>query len=96
MAKGAARIGDITTGHDCHPPQVAIKGSRNVKINGRGALRLGDKFMPHCCGYTCHPGFLAEGSGTVSINGIPAGRIQDSIMCGGSVATASSDVLIGG
>ncbi|MFA6198945.1 MAG: PAAR domain-containing protein [Bacteroidales bacterium] len=95
MAKSAARIGDISTGHDCHPPQIAIKGSNNVKINGRGALRLGDKFSPHCCEFECHPGFLAEGSSTVTINGIPAGRIQDSIGCGGSVATGSSNVMIG-
>ncbi|WP_300101835.1 PAAR domain-containing protein [Flavobacterium sp.] len=95
MAKGAARIGDQSTGHDCHPPQIAVKGSHNVKINGRGAMRVGDKFMVHCCEFECHPGFLEKGSSTVSINGIPAGRIQDAVGCGGSVATGSTDVLIG-
>ena len=58
---------------------------------------MGDMYMSHGCS-NCppHPGSLAGGSSSVVINGSPAGRVGDSISCGGSVAMGSADVFIGG
>jgi uncharacterized Zn-binding protein involved in type VI secretion len=62
----AAVVGDM---HACalppkagpHPPNPFVKGSTNVRIGGRSALRLGD---PAGCGATIVTGFA-----TVQIGG---------------------------
>ncbi|MDE1463256.1 PAAR domain-containing protein [Spartinivicinus poritis] len=71
----ATRLGDICTGHGCFPPRPSITGSANVLINGRPAIKAGDMYMPHGCP-NCppHPGSLAAGSSSVTINGSAAGR----------------------
>ncbi|WP_237400886.1 PAAR domain-containing protein [Rhodovulum sulfidophilum] len=38
---------------------------------------------------------MSSGSGTIFINGKPAGRIGDAINCGGKAAAGSGDVFIG-
>lgn len=97
MGKPATRVGDMQSGHGCFPPTNAIKGTSNVFINGKPAMIVGGQYVTHCCPLPgCHPVILGSGSGTVSINGAPAGRIGDKIACGGSVITGSSNVFIGG
>jgi uncharacterized Zn-binding protein involved in type VI secretion len=95
----ATRLGDIGDGHACHfPPTPASGASGDVFVNGLGAVRKGDPYLPHACP-SCpappHPRALAQGSGTVFINGQPAGRVGDAIDCGGSAASGSGDVFLG-
>ena len=95
--KPAGRLGDAQSGHGCFPPTNCISGSGNVLTNKKPAMRVGDKFVSHCCPKKgCHPPVLAAGSGSVKINGRPAGRIGDSVACGGNVMVGSGNVLIGG
>lgn len=95
--KPAGRIGDVQSGHGCFPPTNCISGSGNVKTNKKPAMRVGDKFVTHCCPKKgCHPPVLASGSSSVKINGRPAGRLGDPCGCGGKVMVGSGNVLIGG
>lgn len=96
----STRLGDIGSGHACHfPPTPGIGASPDVNIDGIPAVRQGDAYAPHACP-TCpappHPRSLSGGSGSVFINGQPAGRVGDAISCGGEVAAGSSTVFIGG
>lgn len=95
----AHRQGDIGSGHACHfPPTPATGGSPNVYVNGKPLMRVSDSYVPHACP-TCpaplHGRALAEGSATVFINHLAAGRIGDAIDCGGQAQTGSSNVYIG-
>ena len=45
---------------------------------------------------SCAPVPLVSGSPDVFINGRAAGRVGDSVSCGGSVAEGSPNVFIGG
>jgi len=92
----ATRLGDRCSGHKCWPPRPSITASENVIINGKGAVRTSDTYSVHCCKYACHPGQLAEGSSSVFINGLPAGRIGDAVNCGSVAAQGSENVFIGG
>lgn len=97
MGRPAARVGDMQSGHGCFPPTNAIKGSTNVRINGKPAMIVGGQYAPHCCPKPgCHPVVQASGSGSVRINGRPASRLGDRTGCGGATITGSSNVLIGG
>lgn len=92
----AARLGDKCTGHDGFPPRANVEASDNVFINGIGAHRQGDAWAVHCdLLLNCHASVLSGGSGTVFINGKPAGRIGDAVECGSVVAEGSSNVFIG-
>ena len=90
----ATRLGDTDTGHDACPGTVLMSASTNVIINGKGAGRVGDSYAPHGC--IVHPAHITSGSSTVLINGLQAARVGDPIDCGGSVASGSPDVIIGG
>lgn len=95
MSRGAARLGETDTGHDCWPPRNNVQGSPNVIINGRPAHRQGDMWATHCCpDHGCHPSVLSGGSSTVFTNGKAQGRGGDPVACGGSVVTCSGDVFI--
>lgn len=97
MGKPAGRLGDKHSGHGCFPPTALITGSNNVIINKKLAMRVADKFVPHCCPVPgCHSVMLATGSSTVIINGRAAGRLGDKTACGASVMIGSSNVIIGG
>ena len=91
----ATRLGDKTIGH-CFFPTPSIQASFNVFINGRGAVRIGDSYLPHRCGKKVHQGKLARGSRKVFINGRAAGRVGDQLSCGDTVAVGSTNVFIGG
>lgn len=95
--KPAARHRDLCTGHLCFPPRPNATASPNVRINGRGAVRKGDGWLPHKCCEDCgsHSGDLSKGSNTVKINGREAGRVGDKISCRSRVMTGSGNVRIG-
>lgn len=95
----STRLGDIGSGHACHfPPTPSIEASPDVNIDGLPAVRQGDAYAPHACP-TCpappHPRSLSGGSGSVFINGKPAGRVDDAISCGGSASSGSDTVFVG-
>lgn len=95
----ATRLGDIGSGHACHfPATPAISASGNVYVEGIAAVRQGDAYAPHACP-TCpappHPRSLSAGSGSVFINGKPAGRVGDNISCGGKADAGAATVSIG-
>jgi uncharacterized Zn-binding protein involved in type VI secretion len=79
-----------------------IRGSPDVFINGRPAVRAGDDTASSCTGLALnHPLWpfqvtVAEGSATVFINGKPAGRVGSKLVCGAHIKTGSGNVFIGG
>lgn len=92
----AARRGDLCSGHDDCGARPAQRGSADVTINDKAALRRDDPFVPHGGAQSApHPGKVKGGSATVTINDLPAARAGDSIDCGSSIHTGSGDVLIG-
>jgi uncharacterized Zn-binding protein involved in type VI secretion len=94
MDKGkAARRGDLCTGHHECRPRPAQRGSADVTVNDRPALRADDPFGKH--GPTPHTGKVQEGSRSVTINDRPAARTGDPVDCGSHVQTGSDDVFIG-
>jgi uncharacterized Zn-binding protein involved in type VI secretion len=81
--------------HDVTGP--AVEGSADVEINGRSALRVGDRGAHGAC---CGPNQwqAVGGAPSVLINGRRAHRVGDDVAhCGGSgaLATGSGDVIIG-
>jgi uncharacterized Zn-binding protein involved in type VI secretion len=82
--------------HPCIGP--AIQGSPDVVVNGRPAIRVGDKGVHAAC---CGPNMwtAAQGSGTVMINNQQAHRLGDQdAHCGGSgkMIEGSDNVITGG
>lgn len=93
----ATRQGDNCTGHDACPPVPLVSCSGDVSINSKGAGRLSDTYTPHgCIVHASHADVINAGSGTVSINGLPAARVGDAVSIGGSVMEGSPNVSIGG
>jgi uncharacterized Zn-binding protein involved in type VI secretion len=91
-----SRIGDVCTGHGCHPPRNSTTGSGDVFANGIGVHRQGDSWALHRCGKNIHGGSLSGGSGTVFANGLALGRIGDDVSCGSAAAQGSGNVFAGG
>lgn len=91
---GVVRLGDLSTGHGCFPPQPAIEASPNVFADGLPVVTLGCGWAVHCC-KTCHSGVSVEGSSTVFANGKPKVRLGDAISCGSHAAQGSGTVLAG-
>ena len=91
------RLGDNCTGHGCWPPRANSSASGDVFVNGKGAHRVGDAWLPHTCPSIpeTHGSSQASGSATVFVNGKALARIGDSIACGSSNATGSGDVYAG-
>jgi uncharacterized Zn-binding protein involved in type VI secretion len=81
---------------------VLQKGSNDVYINGRPAMRAGDDFASSCNGLPLNhplwpfPVVIAEGSATVYINGKPAARLGSKMVCGAHIKSGSPDTFIGG
>lgn len=96
MGLPATRLGDSCTGHGCFPPRPSVSASPNVFVDGIPWHRQGDAWSVHCCGLSCHASVLAQGSSTVFVNKIQAGRISDPVACGSVVMTGSSGVFAGG
>ena len=87
------RLGDESTGHGCFPARPNDTASTDVFINGRGVHRVGDHWITHCCGPSCHDGNEATGSPNVFVNGKAVARIGDTISCGDFDATGSPNVF---
>lgn len=104
---GMGRLGDksqaAVDAHGCPvcPHAVvgpAVKGSPDVMVNGKPALRVGDTGVHAAC---CGPNTWTaiKGSATVLINNMPAHRMGDNDMhCGGpgTLIEGSPDVIVGG
>jgi uncharacterized Zn-binding protein involved in type VI secretion len=88
---GVTRYGDMSCGIDC-PPTPAIECSSDVKVNGKGVVRVGDAFQPHCK----HSRVVAKGSSSVYVNGRQVCRIGDLLSCGDKVCEGSDNVFAGG
>ncbi|MCD5973948.1 PAAR domain-containing protein [Pseudomonas quasicaspiana] len=79
-----------------------IKGSFNVYINDREAMRAGEDASSSCSGFPANhpywpfPVLIAEGSATVYINGKPAARLHSKMVCGAHIKSGSDDTFIGG
>ena len=94
--RAVTRLGDLSTGHGCFPPQIALSGSFNVFVNGRPVVKTGSSWSPHTCVDATHPGTQVLGSLSVLVNGVPMARIGDFISCGSFCATGSTNVFAGG
>lgn len=81
---------------------VLIRGSLNVSINNRNAMRAGEDASASCSGLPFNhplwpfPVLIAEGSATVYINGKPAARLHSKMVCGAHIKTGSENTFIGG
>jgi len=97
MSVGVIRDGDVSTADPCGaPPRASAEFSSNVLANGKGIVRIGDKYIPHPCPLSPpHVGVATGGSSTVLVNGKGAHRIGDAISCGSTGNSGSSNVLIG-
>lgn len=95
MGQGAARLGDVTAGHDGFPPVPCNSASANVKVNKKGAARQGDTFVAHAKPKNPPHTPVAIGGGTVRINGKKAHRKGDKHTCGDTQAMASTNVRFG-
>lgn len=78
------------------------RGSPDVFINNRPAMRAGEDVASSCSGLPINhtpwpfPTTIAEGSKTVLINNKPAARLTSKMGCGAHIKTGSPDVFIGG
>lgn len=79
-----------------------IRGSPNVFINLRNAMRASEDISTSCSGFPMgHPYWpfpvtIAEGSATVFFNGKPAARLKSKMTCGAHIKSGSQDTFIGG
>ncbi|WP_296254333.1 MULTISPECIES: PAAR domain-containing protein [unclassified Pseudomonas] len=79
-----------------------IRGSPNVFINLRNAMRASEDVSSSCSGFPMgHPYWpfpvtIAEGSATVYFNGKPAARLKSKMSCGAHIKSGSHNTFIGG
>lgn len=92
--RGAVRLADFCSGHDCWPPRPTNSASTNVFVNERGSHRKNDTFISHCCGPNCHPGVTVQGSTNVFVNNREIARKFDQVNCGSTCLQCSENVLI--
>ncbi|HAY44575.1 MAG TPA: hypothetical protein DCY59_14090 [Micrococcaceae bacterium] len=99
LARGIMKAADLpgpTTG------TLAAAGPSRVTVNSRMALRAGVDFAPGCSGapmnHFAKPGpvLIAEGSRTVTINGMPMARQSMKLVCGAKIKSGSCNVTVGG
>lgn len=55
-----ARLTDVTTGHDCFPPETIIQGSSTVFSENLAVARQGDLGSGHICGHSFHQTALSQ------------------------------------
>lgn len=99
MANPVARLNDICTGHPDWPVRNNDQGCSSVYVDGRPVHCKSHHWIKHCCicgDHGCHDSMLASGSSIAYAEGLQIGRIGDPVACGGSVATGSSKVYVGG
>lgn len=91
---GAARKGDLCTGHGPWPSRPNTQASTTHFVEGLGVHRKTDNWAVHCFKQSCHPSHLASGSPNVFADGLQRGRIGDPVACGSRIKTGSSTVFI--
>jgi uncharacterized Zn-binding protein involved in type VI secretion len=97
VARGDS-VDTVTTNHDCVAETNTDGMSGNVKVNGTGVHRQGDKTVEHPMGApTCpnHTSAITTGSGSVFANGYGIARIGDMYNDGEEVKTGSDTVFSG-
>ncbi|WP_218921411.1 PAAR domain-containing protein [Burkholderia sp. MSMB2157WGS] len=101
VAAGAAAgggLGEVLGTMSWAPRHVTgslIKGSPNVFINSRPAIRA-ILSLGLCSDHAGPPQVVAQGASTVFINSQPASRKEDRMMCGALINDGSPNVFIGG
>ena len=73
---------------------IAIEGSGNVKVNGKGVVRLGHKVASHGLSPHAPTPPMVESSESVKVNGIGVVRATDKASCGHAI-TGSNNVNAG-
>lgn len=99
-AQGTDSVFSLTgAGYKCMVPtntKTGDAGSPTVSINGKPAVRKGDKVGPHsAAGCSPDTSSLSTGSSTVKIDGQPAGRIGDQYGGDNFIISGSHNVFIG-
>jgi len=95
--RGAARINDKTIG-TCriHGPNIGgriIEASADVKVNGRGVARIGDKVQADCG----HTATIITSSPSGDVNDRDIARLNDKVGDSpytGKISTASDDTAL--
>lgn len=82
------------TGHPPFPPRTNMTSSPKFFVQGLGAVTVGDTWMIHCSGSTCHIGTQITGSTKMFIQGRPIARVGDSISCGSKNMTGSPKMFV--
>ena len=98
MSKPSAQITSMTTGHGCWPPTMICQGAETVIAEGLPVSMLSHAAIPHVCvvvPFPIHGLIIAEGSGTVIIEGLSAARIGDGMSCGDMIASGANNVITG-
>jgi uncharacterized Zn-binding protein involved in type VI secretion len=94
------RIGDMSAGHGCFPPTaLAVTPVNKTFFNGRkpGVLSPACQHVEHRCGRVVHPNATrtpSSGAAKTFIEGFPAARIGDSIVCGDTCSGGSPNSFI--
>ena len=93
------------TGYKCRSPKEhgTAKGSSDVRVNGTGVVRYGDKMQKHSYPNRCsqHEPTLSTSSSNVFVNGMGVGRDTDNhtVTTGGgthTLKTGSTNVFANG
>jgi len=78
------RITEICSGHKCWSPTIAISGSSNVFVENLPVHRVGDIYVPHCCGDDddrCHDVKTTTASPSVFTNDRATSHIGSNTDC---------------
>jgi uncharacterized Zn-binding protein involved in type VI secretion len=86
----------MSTGEGSFPPRPNDQGSPNVFANSKSVHRVGDHWVIHCSGPSCHDATQATGSPNVFVNNKPVARVGDTISCGDHDAAGSPNVFVNG
>jgi uncharacterized Zn-binding protein involved in type VI secretion len=100
MGSGGSQVQSLTgSGSNCAFPIMTSTDicSSKVTIEGKGAVRVGDKVSVHAS-LGCLPDIstLTVGSSKVTVEGLPVGRVGDLYTSDNIIITGSSQVIIGG
>lgn len=99
IGKGAARIGDMTSGHDGYPGTPIVTGSATMICDGKGVACIGDKCADHdkSHGHN-HTPVITGGSSFVKVDSIPLAMVGSEVAgnCSSAnkVVSGSSTLII--
>lgn len=91
------RLGvDMTTGHGCFAPVVAITGSIDVYTDQIPECRVSDAYAIHCCPNAgCHAPMVVVGARITYTNMLPTHRSGDPLSCGDTSSNGSMSTYAG-